>query len=77
MKAKEIQKILWHIRWIIGVIGMINAIYFLLNDYTYEIFIGISTLLVFFYFIINQVEKYFECIVSCPIRYGKVEKNKC
>ena len=77
MEAKILQKILWHIRWIIGVIGIINAIYFLFDyhTYPYEIFTGISVLLLFFYVVFNQLEKYVECISSCPIQYGKEEKK--
>lgn len=79
MNSILLQKVFWHIRWIITVLGIIHCCYFILISTTYglEKFIGFNFLLLFICMIFYQLEKYVECLSNCPISKEKRRKNKC
>lgn len=71
------QKLFWHTRWIVTILGMFHCIYFLFisTNYSLEKFCGLTFLLLFLCMLLYQLEKYVECLSNCPIPQGKKEKK--
>ena len=66
-KARAIQKILWHIRWIVlSLLILLNAIG-LMNSLPVPVFLAINGIGFSLYFLLGQLEGYFECKSNCRI----------
>ena len=66
-KAHTMQKILWHIRWIIlSILIILNAIG-LMNSLLVPFFLAINGIGFSLYFLLRQLEGYFECKSNCRI----------
>ena len=66
-KARAIQKILWHIRWIIlSILIILNALG-LMNSLLVPFFLSMNGIGFSLYFLLGQLEGYFECKSNCRI----------
>ncbi|WP_338471718.1 hypothetical protein R4Z10_02805 [Niallia sp. XMNu-256] len=66
-KARSMQKILWHVRWVVlSLLIIFNAIG-LMNDLLVPFFLAINGIGFSFYFLLGQLEGYFECKSNCRI----------
>lgn len=67
MNAKNIQRGLWHLRWmlLIGFIGF--NLYSLLVTFKLSYFLPINGVTIGFYFLMGMMEAYYECKSNCRI----------
>ena len=67
-KAGTMQKILWHIRWIVlSLLTLLNAIGLIMNSLLVPFFLAINGIGFSLYFLLGQLEGYFECKSNCRI----------
>lgn len=66
-QARTIQKILWHIRWVLLILLIIfNSIGFI-NSISVHTFLAINGIGLCLYLLLWQLEGYFECKANCRI----------
>ncbi len=66
-KAHTMQKVLWHVRWmVLSLLIIFNAIG-LMNSLLVPFFLGMNGIGFSLYFLLGQLEGYFECKSSCRI----------
>ena len=66
-KAQTLQKILWHIRWVVlSLLILLNAIG-LMNSLLVPFFLAINGIGFSLYFLLGQLEGYFECKSNCGL----------
>lgn len=66
-KARSMQKILWHIRWIVLSILIILNVIGLISSQFGSFFLAINGIGFSLYFLIGQLEGYFECKSNCSL----------
>ena len=67
-KAHTMQKVLWHVRWIVlSLLIIFNAIGLIMNSLLVPFFLAINGIGFSLYFLLGQLEGYFECKSNCRI----------
>lgn len=66
-KARSMQKVLWHVRWIVLSILIIFNTIGLMHSLLVPFFLGINGIGFSLYFLLGQLEGYFECKSNCRI----------
>jgi hypothetical protein len=69
--AKVIQKVLWHIRWVLLVGIMFYNIYIFFTSFDLARFLEIHGFTFALYFFLGLWEDYFDCKGSCQTHYDK------
>ena len=67
-KAHTVQKVLWHVRWIVlSLLIIFNAIGLIMNSLLVSFFLTTNGIGFSLYFLLRQLEGYFECKSNCRI----------
>lgn len=67
MNAKNVQRSLWHLRWLL-LIGFIGFNFWsLLVHFKLSHFLPINGVMIGFYYLIGMVEGYYACKANCRI----------
>lgn len=64
-RAVLAQKILWHLRWVFLLLIICLNIFAAANEWKAELIICINGIGFSIYFLLNQLEKYVECLAEC------------
>ena len=66
-KARMMQKILWHIRWILLIVFIIFNAIGLMTAISVHYFLAVNGIGLCLYLLLGQLEGYFDCKSNCHI----------
>ncbi|MBM4762967.1 hypothetical protein [Bacillus sp. B15-48] len=66
-EARTCQRVIWHVQWILLIIVMLFNIIGWMNGLETHVFIGVNGFSFALYFLLGQLEGYYECKSNCQI----------